>query len=194
MVMAIFERKVRSRHGASRAVTRNLNVCFHVSDRNLCGARQLAEISWRIPNWRDSDPASRVESRRVAAIAYFTSCLQARLIPKLGTVMTQYLSDDAVIAEVETLRGALPTWIVSTVELVELAENAERAARPANPETLDRSRKLIVEIAEWQEKLGNWQAQHLSPRLLAELRILKSTLDASMDEANAAASKLRLFD
>jgi hypothetical protein len=108
--------------------------------------------------------------------------------------MTQYLSDDAVIAEVETLRVALPTWIVSTVELVELAENAERAARHANPETLDRSRKLIVEVAEWQEKLGNWQAQPLSPRLHAELRMLKSTLDASMDEANAAAAKLRLFD
>jgi hypothetical protein len=108
--------------------------------------------------------------------------------------MTEYPADDAVVSEVETLRVALPTWIVSTVELVELAENAERAARNANPETTDRSRKLIVEVAEWQEKLGNWQTQTLSPRLSAELRILKSTLDASMDEANGAAAKLKIFD
>jgi CHAD domain-containing protein len=108
--------------------------------------------------------------------------------------MTQYPADDAVVSEVETIRIALPTWIVSTAQLVELAENAERAAREPNPETVDRSRKLIVEVAEWQEKLGNWQHQALSPRLLAELRILKATLDASMDEANSAATKLELFN
>lgn len=108
--------------------------------------------------------------------------------------MTQYPADGAVVSEVEKLRIALPTWIVSTVELVELADNAERAARNATPETADRSRKLIVEVAEWQEKLGSWQTQALSPRLLAELRILKSTLDASMDEANGAAAKLNLLD
>lgn len=108
--------------------------------------------------------------------------------------MANFPSDDAVVSEVNLLRVALPSWIISTVELVELAENAERAARGANPETADRSRKLIVEIAEWQEKLSNWQQQRLSPRLLAELRILKSTLDASMDEANGAGAKLKLFD
>lgn len=108
--------------------------------------------------------------------------------------MTSYPADDAVVSEVETLRTALPTWIVSTVELVELAENAERAAKEVTPETADRSRKLIIEVAEWQQKLGGWQGRHLSPRLLAELRILKATLDASMDEANAAAAKLKLFD
>ncbi|UVC09832.1 hypothetical protein IHQ71_04250 [Rhizobium sp. TH2] len=108
--------------------------------------------------------------------------------------MTQYPADDAVVSEVVTLRMALPTWVVSTVELVELADNAERAARNPNPETADRSRKLIVEVAEWQEKLGNWQSQALSPRLLAELRILKATLDASMDEANGAAAKLKIFE
>lgn len=108
--------------------------------------------------------------------------------------MTNYASDDSVVSEISTLRAALPTWIVSTVELVELAENAERAAKDVTPETADRSRKLIVEVAEWQEKLGNWQKLRLSPRLLAELRILKVTLDASMDEANAAAAQLKLFD
>jgi len=80
------------------------------------------------------------------------------------------------------------------VELVELAENAERAAKEINPETADRSRKLIVEIAEWQQKLSDWQKLAVSPRLLAELRILKATLDASMDEANAAAAELHLFE
>lgn len=108
--------------------------------------------------------------------------------------MTNYPADDSVVAEIVTLHAALPTWIVSTVELVELAENAERAARDVNPETADRSRKLIVEVAEWQQKLDDWQNLPLSPRLLAELRILKATLDASMDEANAAAAKLKLFD
>ena len=88
----------------------------------------------------------------------------------------------------------MPGWIVSTVELVELAQNAERAAVQTNSETDDRSRKLIVEVAEWQQKLGEWQALDLSPRLKAELRILKATLDASMDEANAAAQELKLLD
>jgi hypothetical protein len=108
--------------------------------------------------------------------------------------MPNFPADEAIVSEIETLRTALPTWVVSTVELVELAENAERAARDVNPETDDRSRKLIVEVAEWQQKLSDWQKLALSPRLLAELRILKATLDASMDEANAAAAKLKLFD
>lgn len=108
--------------------------------------------------------------------------------------MTVYPADDTVMSEIATLRLALPTWIVSTVELVELAENAERAARDVNPETDERSKTLIVEVAEWQQKLIDWQQLQLSPRLLAELRILKATLDASMDEANAAATKLNLLD
>jgi hypothetical protein len=83
---------------------------------------------------------------------------------------------------------------VSTVELVELAENAERAAVRIIPETAERSRRLIVEVAEWQQKLSEWQGLDLSPRLKAELRILKATLDASMDEANGAAAELRLFN
>ncbi|WP_449397076.1 hypothetical protein [Devosia riboflavina] len=76
--------------------------------------------------------------------------------------------------------------------MVELAENAERAAVYSNPETLDRARSLIVEVASWQQSLSEWQGQKLSPRLKAELRILKATLDASTDEANAAASELKL--
>lgn len=52
----------------------------------------------------------------------------------------------------------------------------------------------MVEVAEWQQKLSDWQGLDLSPRLKAELRILKATLDASMDEANAAAGELELFD
>jgi len=101
--------------------------------------------------------------------------------------MTNHHADGAIVSEIETVRLALPTWVISTVELVELAENAERAARDVNPETADRSRKLIIEVAEWQQKLHDWQSQDISPRLLAELRILKATLDAAMDESNAAA-------
>lgn len=108
--------------------------------------------------------------------------------------MKEYLADVDVISEIETVRTALPSWVISTVELVELAENAERAAVHINPETADRSRQLIVEVAEWQQKLSDWQGLDLSPRLKAELRILKATLDASMDEANAAARELKLFD
>ena len=108
--------------------------------------------------------------------------------------MTNYPSDEHVVSEIDTLRAALPGWVVSTVELVELAENAERAAATVDQRTADRSRQLIVEVAQWQERLSGWQALQLSPRLKAELRILKATLDASMDEANAAASKLKLFD
>ena len=108
--------------------------------------------------------------------------------------MRDYPADDQVVVLIEAVRSALPLWVVSTVELVELAENAERAATRINPETAERSRNLIVEVAEWQQKLGEWQGLDLSPRLMAELRILKCTLDASMDEANAAAGELKLFD
>ena len=72
-----------------------------------------------------------------------------------------------------------------------MAENTERAAVYITPETADRSRNLIVEVAKWQQRLSEWQELDLSPRLKAELRILKATLDASMDEANGAAGQLR---
>ena len=108
--------------------------------------------------------------------------------------MHEYPADADIVSQIATVRTALPTWVVSTVELVELAENAERAAVYSNPETLDRSRQLIVEVAEWQQKLVEWQLLDLSPRLKAELRILKATLDASMDEANSAKGELHLFD
>lgn len=108
--------------------------------------------------------------------------------------MREYPADDDVVSQIETVRIALPLWVISTVELVELAENAERAAVHTNPETADRSRKLIVEVAQWQAKLSEWQGLDVSPRLKAEMRILKATLDASMDEANSAAGKLKLFD
>ena len=108
--------------------------------------------------------------------------------------MRDYPTDEKIVSEIETVRIALPTWVISTVELVELAENAERAAVHTNPETDHRARKLIVEVAEWQQKLSEWRGLDLSPRLKAELRILKATLDASMDEANAAAAQLGLFN
>ena len=106
--------------------------------------------------------------------------------------MTIYPADAQIVSQIETLRIALPEWVISTVGLVELAENAERAAVHSNPETLERARDLIVEVAEWQQKLSEWQHLELSPRLKAELRILKATLDASMDEANAAAAELNI--
>lgn len=106
--------------------------------------------------------------------------------------MTEFLADDDVVAQIETVRTALPQWVISTVELVELAENAERAAVHSNPQTLERARNLIVEVAQWQQKVSEWQGMDLSPRLKAELRILKATLDAAMDEANAAAVELNL--
>lgn len=102
--------------------------------------------------------------------------------------------DGAIEAQIEVLRAALPGWILETVELVELAVNRERAGNRLNPDTADRSRRLIVEVAEWQQKLSDWQGQDIGPRLRAELRILKATLDASMDEANTAARELRLLD
>ncbi|WP_172122339.1 hypothetical protein [Devosia sp. 919] len=108
--------------------------------------------------------------------------------------MQHYPADDQVVSQIETVRTASPEWVISTVELVELAENAERAAVQTNPETAERARKLIVEVAEWQQKLSEWQGLNLSPRLKAELRILKATLDASMDEANAAAAELHLLN
>lgn len=108
--------------------------------------------------------------------------------------MRDYPADGDVDTQIDTLRVALPTWVINTVELVELAENAERAGVLANDGTADRSRALIVEVAEWQQRLADWQGLDLSPRLKAELRILKATLDASMDEANGAAGKLRLFE
>ena len=136
-----------------------------------------------------------VRALAVERTVYSDASVRAAQYPQtLGIYMPLYPDDEAVVSQIETLRIALPAWVISTVELVELAENAERAARDTNPQTADRSRKLIVEIAEWQQKLSDWQMLSLSPRLLAELRILKATLDASMDEANAAAAELKLFD
>lgn len=103
-------------------------------------------------------------------------------------------ADEDIVAQTEVVRNSLPSWIISAVGLVELAENAERAATPTTPDTIERSKKLIVEVAEWQQKLGEWQSLDVSPRLRAELRILKATLDAAMDEANSAARELRLFE
>jgi len=108
--------------------------------------------------------------------------------------MRDYPADAHVVSQIEQVRTALPGWVIATAELVELAENAERAAMPANPGTDDRSRRLIVEVAQWQQKLSEWQGLDLSPRLKAELRILKATLDAAMDEANHAAGELKLFE
>ncbi|KIQ03723.1 hypothetical protein RU07_06855 [Agrobacterium tumefaciens] len=148
-------------------------------------------------------PGRVVLLRRIATIRDPETTREKRLatqhLPIVGNphdrsrhFMTNYSADTSVVSEIATLRLALPTWIVSTVELVELSENAERAARTVNPETDDKARELIVEVAEWQQELVDWQKHDLSPRLKAELRILKATLDASMDEANAAASRLGL--
>jgi hypothetical protein len=108
--------------------------------------------------------------------------------------MQDYPADDAIVAHIDELRLALPQWVVRTVALVELAENAERAGVHANAGTDDSARALIVEVAEWQQKLAEWQGMPLSPRLKSEMRILKATLDASMDEANTAARELGLVD
>jgi hypothetical protein len=103
-------------------------------------------------------------------------------------------NDDEIGPQIEMIRATMPAWVIATSELVERGQNAERAAAQVNPDVADRSRRLIIEIAEWQQKLGEWQSQPVSPRLGAEMRILKATLDASMDEANSAASSLHLFD
>ena len=95
-------------------------------------------------------------------------------------------------AEIAALHAAIPRWIDETVELVELAANRERAGNRLNPDTAERSHKLIVDVAECQEKLADWQSWETSPRVRAELRILKATLDAAMDEANTAARHLML--
>lgn len=100
--------------------------------------------------------------------------------------------DEKINTEIVAIYAAIPRWIDETVELVELAANRERAGNRLNPDTAERSRKLIVDVAEWQEQLADWQSGELSPRLRAELRILKATLDASMDEANSAARDLML--
>ena len=108
--------------------------------------------------------------------------------------MTNTTIDESISAQIAALRIDMPNWVLGTTELVEHAKNAERAATKINPVEADRSRKLIVEIAEWQQRLSDWQRQPTTARLGAELRILKATLDASMNEANAAAAALHLFD
>ena len=108
--------------------------------------------------------------------------------------MNDFTIDERIAGEISTLRADMPGWVIATSELVERAENAERAATRIIPEVAERSRKLIVEVAVWQERLGEWQRQPISPRMGAELRILKATLDAAMNEANSAAASLHLFD
>lgn len=77
--------------------------------------------------------------------------------------------DDPVYAQIAVVRAAIPRWIDETIELVELAVNRERAGNRLNPATAERSRKLIVEVAEWQQKLSDWQSLAIGPRLHAEL-------------------------
>lgn len=102
-------------------------------------------------------------------------------------------SDDALIdGQISVVRTALPVWTEKALQLVELAANAERAATAVDTRTNESARHLIVEIAEWQERLSGWQGQQISGRLGAELNILKATLDAAIDEANAAARALGL--
>ena len=101
-------------------------------------------------------------------------------------------TDGPIDVQIAILRTGMPLWIQETADLAELAANAERAGTYPVAETLKRSELLIVDIAEWQQKLGEWQGQPAGARLRAELRILKSTLDACMDEANTAARVLGL--
>ncbi|QYO75191.1 PAS domain-containing protein [Devosia salina] len=115
--------------------------------------------------------------------------------PKTGEsdAMTEnQMRDHPIDAEIAAVRTEIPRWIDETIELVELAVNRERVGNRLNPDTAERSRKLIVEVAQWQQKLTDWQSLDIGPRLHAELRILKATLDAAMDEANAAARQLLL--
>lgn len=107
--------------------------------------------------------------------------------------LPSYPLNEAVVSEIDTRIIALPTWVVSTVELVNSQRIPNVLPKDVNPETADRSRKFIVEVAEWEQTLHDRQTLALIPRLLAELRILKATLDSSTDEANAAAAKLQLF-
>lgn len=58
--------------------------------------------------------------------------------------------DDAQIeAEIVIVRAAIPRWIDETIELVELAVNRETAGNRLNPDTAERSRVLIVDVAQW---------------------------------------------
>jgi hypothetical protein len=107
-------------------------------------------------------------------------------------VTENQLRDHPIDSEIAVVRAQIPRWIDETIELVELAVNRERVGNRLNPDTAERSQKLIVEVAEWQQKLTDWQDLDLNPRLRAELRILKATLDAAMDESNAAARQLLL--
>lgn len=100
--------------------------------------------------------------------------------------------DHPIDAQIAQVRAALPRWIDETIELVELAVNRERSGNRLNPDTAERSRRLIVEVAQWQERLAGWQGLDIGPRLHAELRVLKAMLDAAMDEANTAARELLL--
>ena len=102
------------------------------------------------------------------------------------------LDELPIESEIIALRGAMPGWISETVALVELAVNRERAGNRLNPDTAERSRALITEVAQWQQRLGDWQSLDITARLKAELRILKATLDVAMDEANEAARQLLL--
>lgn len=106
--------------------------------------------------------------------------------------MENQLRDHPIDAEIAAVRAEIPRWIDETIELVELAVNRERAGNRLTPDTAERSQKLIVEVAEWQQRLTQWQGHDVGPRLRAELRILKATLDAAMDEANAASHQLLL--
>ena len=66
-------------------------------------------------------------------------------------------TDGPIDVQIAIVRSSMPLWIQETADLAELAANAERAGTQAIEDTINRSGRLIVEVAVWQQKLGEWQ-------------------------------------
>ena len=99
---------------------------------------------------------------------------------------------DDINLQISKLRVALPIWGVEANDLIELSHNAERAAAPVDDRILKRVRGILETTAGWHDTLLFWEQQDTEPALSAEIRLMRSSLDAMRVEVDAAAATFKL--
>jgi hypothetical protein len=99
---------------------------------------------------------------------------------------------DDINEQIPKLRAALPVWGVEANDLIELSRNAERAAAHIDERVLKRVRCLLETTTGWHDTLLYWEQKVTEPALSAEIRVLRSSLDAMRVEVDAAAATFKL--
>ncbi|PZM15449.1 hypothetical protein [Rhizobium tubonense] len=82
----------------------------------------------------------------------------------------------------------MPIWGTEANDLVELANNAERAGMQMDERTLQRMRGLLQTAAGWHDTLLYWEEHDAAPAFSADIRVLRSSLEAMRTEVAAASA------